>query len=172
VTDTTTAAAIRDRLEAVARGLTPRVHADVGFVPFVPDQVTELRDAATNNPPGAFRIFQVRELAGDGDVEPIIADSDAELVQVDFELVIAYPRNSRTGDAGAYDRERVIRADRDQLREELGIYGADKFTPPDGPQATWIREGARWTRERPPNSEVDFGVHVVRMQFWRDVDIA
>ncbi len=77
---------------------------------------------------GAFRRFQVRDLGNDE--PPEVSSIDYEEHRLDFQILIAYPHNNRTGPQAAMDRDDAMDADWKLLNFQIGLCGKVNFSSP------------------------------------------
>jgi hypothetical protein len=135
---TTTAEAIRGRIIAVVKALTPTSDSLLPFVPFDNELAGNFRKWADGNATAAHRRFQVRDIGKDQ--PPAISNTDVEARLVEFEITIAYPQTHRWGGENALDRDDVMSQDQHQIEHAIGAAGRANFTPDTYPDAYW-REG-------------------------------
>ena len=111
----------------------------------------------------AWRRFQVRD---DGSYRPpAVTNSDRELQDVWFDVLVAYPQNHRAGSLGALSRDDAMRSDQLLIETAIGVRGRSNFTAPY-PIASWAE--ADETR-RIRGDGVDFLMIRQRMIFYTDV---
>ena len=156
----TTETAVRDRMITVIAALIPSTLPKDRFVEFRNDGDGVFSDWCENSPDGAFRRFQVITL---GDTKPpIISNSDAELVEVNFLVSVAYPHNHRAGPGNAKARHSLMEQDRLQIERAIGMLGRANFTDPF-PDACWLASNP----VRATGETCDYLVITQTMQLWR-----
>jgi hypothetical protein len=160
-TGTTTAAEIRDRMIAVITALTPSAMTLPRFQLYQHEGAGDFLEWAQLQPAAALRRFSVRTV-GEAS-EPLVSNTDVELVRQMFEVVVAYPQTSRYGGQLALDRDDVAEADRLQIRNAIGLNGGANFIAPY-PPAAFIEAMQSVAMV---GAGVDF--HIIRqvMEFWR-----
>jgi hypothetical protein len=132
---TTTVAAVRDRIIAVVKGLTPVSDSALPFGPFNNELGATFRRWADSNAPAAHRRFQIRDTGRTR--PPDISNILIQSRQVTFEFVGAYPQTHLWGGDNALDRDDVMRQDQEQIWHAVGPAGRENFTPSAYPDAFW-----------------------------------
>jgi hypothetical protein len=137
---TTTAYAIRTSIASAIRDVVPALFTGVRFLEH--DYQLDFREWCEANPQACFRRFAVRE---DGVAEPaLVSNGDVEWRAVDFEITIAYPRDTRFGSEPMsqplVDLDRVVESDQDLIESAIGIRAGI-------PDAAVIRDGTSMLRE-------------------------
>lgn len=157
----TTSAAIRDVMITAVQALTGTVRADVKFRPHDQRSMagTEFQLWCDKNPTGAFRRFSIVD---DGNEQPVGAsNTDVDRVQLEYELIVAYPRDHRYGAQQKLDAFDVMKSDLNQLAYAVG-YRA--FATLDAANACVLEP------ERTRRVEGDacfFTVITIPIEFWR-----
>jgi len=161
---TTTAAAIRDRIKAVIQALAPTSLTTSKFIAYRNEGGANFRKWAEQVDAAAFRRFQVRD---DGDDSPpTVSNTDVEERIVTFQVIVAYPQNSRSGADNALDRDDLMKQDQRKIESAIGYIGRENFSSSidaERPDACW-RSG-RTTRETDDTRACDFLVIEQSMQF-------
>jgi hypothetical protein len=118
--------AIRDRAYTLVEAIVPTSLTRDTFRRYRNEGAADFRDFAEKTPAGALRRFQIRENAEDD--PPLVSDTINERVRTVLELLVAYPQNSRTGNANAMDRDDVMNQDWKSINALLGLYGRGNFS--------------------------------------------
>ena len=116
----TTSAAIRDTMITEVKAITPALNAGVKFRAHDQRSMggTEFQLWCDKNPTGSFRRFS---LVDDGTRTPTGAsNTDVDWVEVEYELMIAYPRDHRYGAQQKLDAFDVMDSDTNQLAYAVG----------------------------------------------------
>jgi hypothetical protein len=121
-TATTTAQAIREDRRDIVQALTPAQLSKTKFREF--DRSEDFREWAESRPASCLRRFQIRDLSTYG--TPTISDGLTEQQATQFELTIAYPRDTRFG-AGLNGLEDAIRADHKSILHSLGVVAQGNY---------------------------------------------
>lgn len=136
---TSTAAAIRDRIATVIRGLSPSVMADQGFVDYRHEYDGDFRDYAKMSAGSILRRFSVRQIGTDILSAGSTNHTD-EGREVTFEVSVGYPKTHRYGDQGALDRDDVITSDYHQIDFAIGMAGRANFPSGSAHDCAWVRQ--------------------------------
>jgi len=158
---TTTADAIVSRAITVIKAIVPVTDVALQFTPFENELGADFREAMNAAPAGCHRQYQVRMSGAGRELE--VTNEDVEEHMVELEVVIAYARDNRWGDALA--RDRVMDEDRHSIEDVIGVRGSANFTNAVGVDACWREADFEIPFER--GSACDFLVIKQRMSFWR-----
>lgn len=122
---TTTEAAIRTQMATLVVAIAPLVNADAKFREHRYDQ--DFVEWAEANR-GSLRAFSVRDTLGG--FTPETTNISEEWREATFELLVAYPKTFRygNGEAGARNRDEVMRSDMHQLETAVGLRGFTAYT--------------------------------------------
>lgn len=157
----TTEAAIRDHMISLITALVPTVNQEDRFRVYQNEREGDFLSFAQASGPGSFRRFQVRDTGTGG--PPLVTNTDVELVEVTFDVLVAYPHNHRTGPQNALDRDDAIRADQALIENTVGLRGYENFNGIDGPAASWFDGSVA----RIPAQGLDLLMIRQQMRFWR-----
>lgn len=133
----TAAASIRDRIATVITALTPTRLASDKFREYRNESAAFI-EWCEANPVSAFRRFQVTESGSDE--PPETSSVMEEERKATFQVIIAYPQNSRAGSQQSLDRQDMMREDQRIIERAIGMTGAANFTSPY-PSACWLSGG-------------------------------
>ncbi len=127
---TTTAHAIRDRIQTVIEALTPGSDQRTRFVRYRNEGPADFLKWSAGNAAAALRRFQVRD---DGNDEPPpVSNTDVEQRRMVVVIRVAYAQDSRAGHNNALDRDDLIQSDFEQINGAIGMYGKANFTALSG----------------------------------------
>jgi hypothetical protein len=158
---TTTIAAIRDRMIAVIKALSPGLMSATPFEPHQEDRV-DFAEWCEAHPTAALRRFSVRDTGSS--LPPDVTNTDVEWRKVGFDIVLAYPVTNTYGDQNSLDRDDVMESDRVQVEQAVGIGGGANFSG-SYPNATWSDTQTSTLR----GEAVDLLVIRQEFGFWRDM---
>lgn len=154
-----TVEAIRDRIYTAAEALAPASLSDVKFRRYRNEGGADFQDWAERNATACLRRVQVREV-GDDEL-PDVSNTTEEAVEVQFDVMIAYPQTHRYGPNNAMDRDDVMNQDWLKLNYAIGIYGRGTFSG----SSDCTPLGAVKTREQ--GAKVDYLVIRARYRYQR-----
>lgn len=157
----TTARDIRDAMRSAVRALVPNLRADLKFRAYLEDG-GDFRDYAERATSSVLRMFSIRD-AGTGR-EPGAIGGDLELVERDWELVVAYPKAAagEAGVRGALSLEDMMESDARQLKATVGTAG---FQTLGLSQACVINDAPRISAL----AACTYMVIPLRVTFWRQM---
>lgn len=136
VDTTTTAASIRDHAISLISALAPTRSSSNTLLAYRNEHSADFIAWAAENPAGAFRRFQVRDIRTER--KPDVSSASIEAKFVTLEVIIAYPHTSRTGPSNALDRDDAMSLDQHQIETAIGIRGFANFDGIVGPMAEWV----------------------------------
>ena len=122
-TPTTTAQLIREDRSTIMQAITPAQLSGVAFAEF--ERSEDFREWSESNPAACLRRFQIRDLATYE--QPAISDGRIEAQSTQFQITVAYPRDSRFGKSGDSSLEDAIRADHLKILHNLGIVAQGSY---------------------------------------------
>lgn len=158
---TTSAAAIRDTMITVIRGLTPAALSSDTFRLYREDQVA-FQTWAVQNPASCFRWYSLLDTGVRA--PPSVMGGNYQRDQVTFELVVGYPQNNRYGPDAGRDREDLIEQDQRQLEAAIGPFGAAAYGVDVSPLVL-PGQTPRW--DRVDVETVTLLVGTVAFEYWR-----
>lgn len=119
-TPTTTFDAVRDQMISVIEALVPASLPQDRFRRALGERA-DLRAWALEYPDACFRRFDI--LDASDYAAPIVSDGVIDQVEAVARVVVAYPSSGKFGDQNRRDAMGVMRADRHQIDDAIGLHG-------------------------------------------------